>query len=171
MKDSVQFFVLLGVVALSNFQTSMTLWSECRKSTEAIIKHIDERCAAVTQNLRSLASDDALVIKNPQGNGFIVTGNCAAGDAVASENGNESLKLGGNLGKNQIKSVLPVPQGAPLQKGANALCNAEPDKAVNNGVNQIPNGGRDNFNSADDVLHGTNDKAANFNKSITEAER
>ena len=171
MKDSVQFFVLLGVVALSNFQTSMTLWSECRKSTEAIIKHIDERCAAVPQNFGSLASDDALVIKNTQGDGFIVVGNHTASNAVASENGNESLKLGGNLGKNQIKSVLPVPQGAPLQKGANALCNAEPYKAVNNGVNQIPSDVIGEFNGADDVLHGANDKAANFNKSITEVER
>lgn len=49
MKDATQFFVMIGVVALCNFQTSMTLWREYRKGTETVIKHIDERCAAIAQ--------------------------------------------------------------------------------------------------------------------------
>ena len=143
MSDNVQFFVLLGVVAFSNFQTSMTLWREYRKGVETIIEHIDKRGSADAQKFWGLASNNAFRAENPQCNGFIVVDDCAAGDAVSFKFGDEVFKIGGNLGKNQIKPVLSVSKLPPLKESADAFCGAKSNAAVNEGAYQIPQGSGD----------------------------
>lgn len=115
VSDNVQFFILVGVVALSNFQTSMTLWREYHKGTETIIEHIDKRGSAYAQELGRLASNDAFGAKNLQGNGFIMVDDCATGNAVFPQFGDELFKIGGNFGENQIKPVLPNHKGFPSE--------------------------------------------------------
>lgn len=153
MNDSSLFFALVIVVALGNFQTSMTLRRECRKGTEAIIKHIDERSSAFLQNMGSLTSKNSFVNEYSQSDGFIMIGDYASGDAVLSEFRNELPKLGRKLGENQIEPFLPIFESFPLDSGSYSFCGAESYATVNNGTNQVPYRSGNRANQVDDIFH------------------
>ena len=61
MDNSAMFIWLIVAISLNSCHASMTIRRECLKSTETIIKHIDERSSALSQNFRSLTADKSIV--------------------------------------------------------------------------------------------------------------
>ena len=163
--------IVLSVVAfvfLLLFQTTYTALREEREKAK-IVCEVDKGSSAFIKSREGLASNDSLINQYSKSKGFIVVVDYSAGNTLTIQFTEKGGKLGSKAGKD-TKKPLALP--APIENTRDNLkapCGNKSEKSAKDCAYKIPHGDRDCIDNADDVFHGTNDKAQKINKSITEA--